>query len=193
MAKSLGFLVPRTCVTNDPAVAEDFHRHLGGRVVYKTLTANRVEVATGLGLVYTTKLPPKPDFQTVALAPCLFQEQILKECDIRVTVIGRAVFAVSIDSQASAISEVDWRHEDVQNLTHRLHQLPQDIQEHCLEIVDRFGLNFGAIDLVLGQDGGYYFLEINPNGQWAWLQQLCPDIPLRETLAELLIAGGKVN
>ncbi len=51
------------------------------------------------------------------------------------------------------------------------------------------GLNFGAIDMILTPAGEYVFLEINPNGQWAWIQQLRPEIPLRETLADLLIEG----
>jgi glutathione synthase/RimK-type ligase-like ATP-grasp enzyme len=57
-------------------------------------------------------------------------------------------------------------------------------------LVKKLGLEFGALDLIVTPDNEYVFVEINPNGQWAWIQQLCPEIPMRETLTDLLIRGG---
>jgi hypothetical protein len=50
-------------------------------------------------------------------------------------------------------------------------------------------LAFAAIDLARRPDGGYTFFELNPNGQWAWLEQRT-GIPLRSRLADLLQGGS---
>ena len=49
---------------------------------------------------------------------------------------------------------------------------PKDIQEKCLQLMKRLDLNYGAIDFVQGKEENYVFLEINPNGQWAWIEHL---------------------
>jgi glutathione synthase/RimK-type ligase-like ATP-grasp enzyme len=51
--------------------------------------------------------------------------------------------------------------------------------------VKRFGLVFGAIDLVQ-TPSGFYFLEINPNGEWAWLQKEA-GLPIAETIVDILV------
>jgi glutathione synthase/RimK-type ligase-like ATP-grasp enzyme len=48
--------------------------------------------------------------------------------------------------------------------------LPNDVAKGCMDLVRRLGLRFGAIDLVLEPSGDYRFLEVNPNGQWGWIQ-----------------------
>jgi glutathione synthase/RimK-type ligase-like ATP-grasp enzyme len=105
-------------------------------------------------------------------------------------VIGKRVFAVAIDSQSQKEARHDWRRSEVQQLPHSPFTLPVDIESKCVDLVEALGLAFGAIDLVLTPEGEFVFLEINPNGQWAWIQQVCPTMPLREALADLLIAGG---
>ncbi len=99
------------------------------------------------------------------------------------------VFAVEIHSQEDVDSQFDWRRGETARLRHELHVLPPAVEVQCVTLVRALGLAFGAIDLILTPDGEYVFLEINPNGQWAWIQQLRPEIPLRETLAEILING----
>jgi D-alanine-D-alanine ligase-like ATP-grasp enzyme len=57
-------------------------------------------------------------------------------------------------------------------------------------VLDLLGLRYGAFDLVYTPDGEYVFLEVNPNGQW-YFMQLGIDLPLVETMAELL--AGKTD
>jgi hypothetical protein len=186
-AQQLGFHIPETVLTSDPGTAQDFLAE--GDSVYKPLRSSRLERADSVRLIYTSRLTPGnvPDFATVSLAPCLFQQLIPKAVDVRVTVVGEAAFAVAIHSQEHPRSIDDWRREGI-GLRHEMHSLPGDIAQKCIRLVTALGLAFGAIDLVLTPEGEYVFLEINPNGQWAWLQQLCPALPLRETLADLLSA-----
>ena len=38
--------------------------------------------------------------------------------------------------------------------------------------MDPHDLQYGAIENVLTPDGQFVFLEINPNGQWLWLDDM---------------------
>lgn len=90
--------------------------------------------------------------------------------DIRATVVGNQVFAVSIHSQDWEETRVDWRRGSNPHLLHEVIDLPDDLSEQCIRIVQSQLLRFGAIDLVLDSDGEFWFLECNPNGQWAWIE-----------------------
>ncbi|MCD7930751.1 MAG: hypothetical protein LUH15_04940 [Tannerellaceae bacterium] len=63
----------------------------------------------------------------------------------------------------------DWRKYKY-HLTYNLISLPKEIESNCIGLLEELNLNFGAIDLVL-VDNRYYFIEINPTGEWSWLQQ----------------------
>lgn len=103
--------------------------------------------------------------------PYLFQEHIPKSHDVRATVIGDEVLAAAIDSQQDTETRTDWRRGHPGSLGHEVTALPDAIAERCVELCRRLGLLFGAIDLAVRPDGGYSFFEINPNGQWAWVEQ----------------------
>lgn len=105
------------------------------------------------------------------MAPILFQEYVEKETEIRVTVIGGSVFAAEIDSQSSLEGKDDWRKAGPGSLKTNPVQLPKSLSDKCLQIVKELGLNFGTIDLIKTPNGCYVFLELNPNGQWGWLEE----------------------
>jgi glutathione synthase/RimK-type ligase-like ATP-grasp enzyme len=187
-AAELGLAVPRTLVTNDPQAVRDFRAACDGEVVAKVLHNGMIEAEHRLGLIYTTRLG---DAQLAKLdgikhAPCIFQEYVPKQVEIRATVVGSRVFAVEIHSQCSERTRTDWRRYDLPNTPHRVHVLPAWLERKCLEMVEGYGLSFGAIDLILTPAGEYVFLELNPNGQWGWLEQLT-GVPICNAIADLLM------
>lgn len=50
-------------------------------------------------------------------------------------------------------------------------KLPDAILNQCISLLKILNLRFGAIDFILDKNGNYIFLEINPNGQWAWIEK----------------------
>ena len=189
VAAQVGFQLWPTILTNNPETAQAFYHKQDGKVVYKPLRRGRLIRDETVSLIYTNPvgLPEVEELDRVMYAPSLLQKYVPKRVEIRVTVIGSKAFAVEIHSQDCADSQHDWRRGDTTRLRHVPHWLPPEVEFKCVALVRALGLAFGAIDLVLTPKGEYVFLEINPNGQWAWIQQLCPEIPLRETLADLLI------
>jgi glutathione synthase/RimK-type ligase-like ATP-grasp enzyme len=150
-----------------------------------------VEQSDGSDLaLYTTRLPPGyDDFDDVALAPVILQDEIAKRSDIRVTMVDTDVFAVSIESQGSPETTTDWRRPAASDLPMSSIMLPRSVEHACLNLLHALGLRFGAIDLVHSRDGEYYFLEINPTGQWGWLEvQL--GLPISNSIAAALAKGG---
>ena len=120
--------------------------------------------------------------------PGIFQEYIPKLLELRITVIGRKVFATEIHSQEHEQAEHDWRGGKIDKIFHCPHELPKSIEAMCLKFVEYFDLTFGAIDMILTPDGKYIFLENNPSGQFGWIEGRT-NVPLTATLATMLIAG----
>lgn len=176
VASSVGFRTPETLVTHAPESARSFiERHAKSGVALKPMKNMRILASDGVERVlYTSPVHHSDlgDGDECAAALHQFQEYIAKHLEIRVTVVAEQVFAAEIHSQASEHTRYDWRNYDIPRTPHWVHQLPQAVRNKCVEIVRQLGLEFGAIDLVLTPEGEYVFLEINPNGQWQWIEVL---------------------
>lgn len=194
IASELGFQIPKTLITNSPSSAKAFFEE-NQSIITKPQRHGRISHNGQFGHIYTNIVESKhvSSLDKVRYVATLFQEYIFKAVEIRVTVVGNSIFSVGIYSQEVSKSKHDWRRANVNDLRHELHELPLDIQEKCIELTRRLGLLFSAIDLILTPDGTYVFLEINPNGQWAWMQELCPEVKIREALIDLMTNTGQMT
>jgi hypothetical protein len=192
LARGLGLEIPRTLVTVDPDVARAFcaaHR----AVIAKPLSRGYVDAGPEhTAIIYTHLLQPADiaSMDAVSLAPTLFQERIPKAFEIRVTVVGRRLFATAIHAPHARTNSVDWRRESLSDLQHQEHVLPDRLQLRILELVRVLQLQFAAIDFIVTPEGRYMFLEINPNGQWAWIEQAI-GTPISYAITSLL--AGEVD
>jgi len=170
IAHTIGFAVPETLITNDFTKVQQFS--IAGVIVAKPIREALLEEDDDERVIFTSRIEnlTEVDKPSVMAAPVIYQREILKRADIRVTVVGTLVLAVEISSQDSDETKTDWRRGSNPNLQHSPHELPGDISNKCVNLVCKLGLRFGAIDLVLDQKGDYWFLEVNPNGQWAWIE-----------------------
>ena len=188
VAAELGFRIPRTLVSNDPDAVRRFFRAHGGRIIYKPF--NSGFFAGTQKVCYTTPLAERDlaNLDLIRLTPGLFQENLAKRFEVRVTIIGRTVFATKIDSQSRPEAAQDWREAETDDLPHVPHRLPAEIESRCLAFLDRFGLAYGAMDFIVTPEGDYVFLENNPSGQFGWIEDRTGE-PMTATLARMLIAG----
>ena len=192
LAANLGFVVPTTLITNSPDNAKFFYDRHSKSIIYKPLKHSQLVRDEELGLIYTSRVTEDEvaKIDNLQLAPGIFQPYICKAFEVRVTVVGEKVFSVKLDTQDVPEALTDWRRVDASKITHTPHKLPSDIEEKSIELVKKLELAFGAIDLIYTPEGKYIFLEINPNGQWAWIQQFCPEVRIREALIDMLISGN---
>jgi len=185
IARDIGFNVPRTLISNNPEEAKSFLGSIKGGAITKTLNPVYFEKGDDSYNIPTTLLTPEQiaNIELTRNLPTLFQEQIEKEYELRVTVVGSRVFAAKIDSQALKETSIDWRNPRyLGKLPHSLVELPQEVSSMCLSLTREFGLNYGAIDLIVDKESKYVFLEINPNGQWYWIEHLTGS-PISRTIA----------
>jgi hypothetical protein len=189
LGDEVGLRVPPTIVTNDIATAMEFMSE--GATVGKAFHTGFLDDADGkVGrVIFTTRLDSgrQPTRESLSVAPVILQREILKAYDVRATVVGCRVFAATIDSQIKVETIVDWRRGALPDLPHARHELPDEVASRCVSLVRLLGLRFAAIDLVLDQNGDYWFLEANPNGQWAWIENRT-GLPISSAIVDELIA-----
>lgn len=193
LAKEIGFHIPELHISNDFAKCREFVSSQGN-CIFKPLKVGLIQEPNDTGKVlYTTKVDSNflLNLESQGAMPVYLQAEIQKQYDARVTVVGNSVFAAKIFSQSDEQSKVDWRKSEAM-LTHERADLPEDIQVKCLELCRRFNLDFAAIDFVVDMKGVFWFLEINPNGQWAWIESLL-EYPISDQIAILLASGSRDN
>ncbi|WKZ32803.1 MAG: hypothetical protein QY316_12990 [Thermodesulfobacteriota bacterium] len=187
VASEIGFKIPKTLISNDSELIKNFYLKNNKCTIVKPIKTSVVKKVAGEDIIFTSSVQ---DFAIEKVSKCIpipsiFQERLPKKYDIRVTVIGEQVFPVEIHSQDFRDSMVDWRQGENPKIKHLRHELPKDISDKCLQLNKRLGLKFSAIDFVFTPNGDYYFLEINPNGQWAWIEERT-GYKLTESLVDLL-------
>jgi hypothetical protein len=180
-ATEIGFDVPATTWTNDVAAAEILADHDGVGIVKATATAYWEDAeASHFVFAHPITLGGLPGRAQLAAAPLAFQQRIAPKRDVRVTVVGDTAFAAVTDDAST--SEPDWRLAD--GTTWKPYDLPEGIRHRCVTLVRDLGLRFGGIDILVGPDDRHWFCELNPNGEWGWLDRA--GLPIADALASEL-------
>jgi glutathione synthase/RimK-type ligase-like ATP-grasp enzyme len=180
VAQRSGLSIPPTLMTNDPEEARDFWARHGNNVIYKIFRA--------LPEAWRETRRLKPEDAALAdrvrVTPIIFQPFVEAVADIRATVIGNEVFAAAADARKGEYP-TDFRFNA--NLQWEKHRLPAEIEDQLRSLMRHMGLEYGAIDLRLTPEGEYVFLEINPAGQFLWVE-LATRQKIAAALAEHLMA-----
>lgn len=189
LAREVGLDIPDTLITNDPDAVRRFAAEHPRGVICKMMSSFAVyDEEGGENVVFTNVLSDEDleELEGLALSPMTFQEKVDKQVELRVTVVGRKVFSASIDSQASDRATHDWRRDGAAMIDRwREHELSEDLESRLLALCDRLGLQYGAADFIVTPDGRTIFLEINPAGEWFWLETW-PGFPLSDEIAAVL-------
>lgn len=192
LARMIGFLIPKTLITNSPETAKEFilkNQTDGINTVLKTMggitkdkDGKRVSVGSPVRKINELDLSKHH-------APMFLQQYIEKKFELRITIVGQKIFPCEIHSQLSpnSFTRTDWRVHDFDNVVYKNHILPKEIEEKCFSMMKTFGLQYSAIDMILTPDNKYVFLELNSHGLWQWVEVLT-GMPISDTLADLLIS-----
>jgi glutathione synthase/RimK-type ligase-like ATP-grasp enzyme len=189
VARAAGLETPSTLITNDPEAITDAFRACGGSMIVKPTRTGYVEAAEGELAIFTSLLLEEhlEHIADARWSPAIYQPLVPKRCDVRVTIVGRRLFVAEIDSQTDESAAVDWRRTDNPDLPHRAGSVPAGVEARLLQLMDVLGLEFGAVDLVRTPDDRYVFLEVNPGGQWLWIDDKL-DLGISTAVADWLVA-----
>ena len=170
VASEVGLSIPRTLVSNDPIAIRKAFDDFGSMIVKPARTGHVVHSGDEYSIFTSRVLREHLDhLESARYSPAIYQELVPKKHDLRVTIVGHQVFAAAIDSQSDPAATVDWRHTKNPDLPHRRVLLPDPLQSLLRQLMKTVGLAFAAIDMVETPGGDFVFLEMNPSGQWLWI------------------------
>lgn len=191
-AKKIGLNLPDTIVSNSIEDVLQFHKKHNGKIVYKTLVPMTWKGADGVYQQVRTTLLEDPQLLSdcdLISSPGIYQKAIEKVSEIRVTILGHTVLALekSFPERSADELSVDWRSMHA-GAVYKKHNLPHFISKKCIELLKNLNLLMGCFDLMVDKNGEYYFLEVNPQGQFIWADQVCEELNHLEAIVEFLIS-----
>lgn len=163
LAKQIGFKIPASTITNSNSSIEKKSYTTG---IVKPLSIGTVMHDGIKEFVQTNIVDESIDKAALKYAPAYFQEYIEKDFELRATFVGKNSYTVRIDSQ----NKIDWRKRN-NEIKYSIGHLPDELYDLCLTFMDALNIDFGCFDFMV-KNGEYYFLEMNANGQWAWLEKV---------------------
>jgi glutathione synthase/RimK-type ligase-like ATP-grasp enzyme len=189
LAARSGLDVPETRVSNDPVSVRTLAaRHPGG-LVAKMLHPFTVSTPEGPQVVHTHRVRASDldDLGGLASSPMVFQQAITAVREIRAVIVGERVLSAALPREPGA--PVDWRRE-AQRLAGRWRptKLPERTERRLLDLARSLGLAHGSADLLEDASGRLWFLELNPAGEWLWLEQSA-GLDISGALADALLSG----
>ncbi|REC49400.1 MvdC/MvdD family ATP grasp protein [Chryseobacterium pennipullorum] len=176
-------ITPKTIFSNDnEEVVTFFYQYCHGKAIAK-LHGVAAKTMSGDHMISTMIIEEDSleHLSDIAYCPMIFQPYIDKAYELRIVYIDGEFFTGKINNSENA----DWR---VANADYfwSAYDLPEDIRLNLTAMMKEMGLYTGAIDMIRGTDGKYYFLEVNPQGEWGMLQKEL-GFPIAERIADNLI------
>lgn len=193
LASEAGLVIPETLITNNPHEIREFIRRQGGFVAHKLLEPSgwRSEDGKHLYLTYTSTVtePDLPSDDLLRLCPAILQPLLKKEFEIRVLCLGDFLVAVRLNSQEDERAAVDWRAGQFR-IAVQPYELPEETAAGCRRLMRSLRIVHGSIDFVVDPTGKHIFLEVNPQGQFLWMEDRT-GLPVLDMFAEFLLAGKR--
>lgn len=194
-AQGHNLMIPKTLITNSKDELGSFFCKCKKKIITKSLNSvlpdykhkTGAENDDYLSFYQLTTLIDDLEETPKKFAPSLFQEYIEKEYEIRTIYLNGELYSACIFSQLNEHTKVDMRNRPANHPTRYIpYQLNEKIETGLINLMQELRLDYGAIDFVKGLDGQYYFLEINPVGQYGDVSLQC-NYYLNKKIAEHLI------
>ncbi|WP_428675630.1 hypothetical protein [Reyranella sp.] len=182
LAQQLGLAIPRSIVSRNPRRLREFISKSQFGAICKPIFHGLFFDESGQYSIYTRRVSADAfSGDTLEICPVFLQEEIPRQADVRITFIGSTFFTVDILGREGL---VDWRAPDSEANFH-VSTVSEAVISRCQLMLQTLGLRYGAFDFIRTPDGRLVFLEINPTGEWAWLEDILA-LPMRESFVRLL-------
>lgn len=159
-ALDLGFKIPTPLITNS---IDNVINELSTPIV-KPLASGLIEYDNKKEYVQTNLVDFSKSTDTLKYSPCYFQNYQAKDYEVRVTIIDEHIYPVKIISK----NTIDWRKKN-NHIEYEIIDIPINIKEKSLQLMKNLNLKFGCFDFIVSE-GEWFYLEVNANGQWVWLE-----------------------
>lgn len=174
-AQQAGFRVPRTLVSQDPHVIRQFCAELNNQAIIKTVAGTHKAPLT------TTPVNDEllSSDRVLQLSPAIYQELVSGTQHLRINAFGN-----DFHTALMTCDHLDWRvHLDEVSI--EPYQLPGEVQDCLRRFMQILGLRMGIFDMKLTDAGEPIWLEVNPQGQFLFIEGMS-DVKLVDQFADFL-------
>jgi glutathione synthase/RimK-type ligase-like ATP-grasp enzyme len=188
-AQECGLSIPITLCSNDPKEIHYFLlAHEAAGVVYKPLCPHFWVESQHIKIPYTARLAfvNLPSDTVLQAAPGLFQREIRKQYELRITCFGDYCVAAKLNSQAHPDGQVDWRAIRGHRLQVEPYEISAFLRQQLRDMMQRLGIVFGCFDFIVTPEHEYVFLEVNEQGQFLWLEECNSDFRMLDWFVDFL-------
>jgi hypothetical protein len=185
-ARACGMPVPETLMSNDPDEIRAFVRAHGG-AVYKSFMPAFWEQPQAFRSLFATVVGEHDlgDDDALSLCPGIYQVPVRAAYELRVTVFGRNAFALQ-HARPDSARGIDARAGHLDGMRTASYALPGALRERLMAFMATMDLRFACFDILAMPGGDYCFLEANEAGQFLWVEQLQPEIPMLDAFCSYL-------
>lgn len=192
LAKKIGLVCPESIIINNKIELLKFIEN-NGEVITKPISQGSV-YGNKSKLKGLTKLISNKDIEIIpdSFLPTMFQKMIHKKYELRVFYLNGMFYSMAIFSQNDEQTKVDFRNYNFEKPNRTVpYFLPKTIKAKLNKLMRNLKMNCGSIDLIYGEDHKYYFLEINPVGQFNQVTYPC-NYKIEKIIANELVGLKKL-
>lgn len=179
-AAAVGASIPEWIVTTDPAAIP-----VDGEWVSKPLGPGSFIDDSGQGwIVPTTGIDLRRHRDALVRVPFLLQRRLRARTHARVVTVGSTVQSAT---QPAVGLPLDWRLSTAGHRGFTAEPVPADVEEVASLTAQSLGVGYSAQDWIEDENGLWWFIDLNPAGQWLFLPDEVADLVTRR-IAEFLDA-----
>jgi glutathione synthase/RimK-type ligase-like ATP-grasp enzyme len=196
LASLCGLNTPASLLTNSPSAVREFLNHSSRRAICKAYFPHvwKKEGSEAVSVTETFEINTQdlPDDEVLTYAPAIYQEMVVKDADVRTVLMGTTLYSFLL---RTTINALDWRQEVGQGkATLEPVPTPPQVETAVLAFAQKAGIEFGSLDFAVDRDGNWWFLEINEEGQFLWLDGFDSGARIQEKfLAFLTLPKGSTR
>ncbi|OGV32379.1 MAG: hypothetical protein A3E88_05855 [Legionellales bacterium RIFCSPHIGHO2_12_FULL_35_11] len=190
IASDCGMNIPTTLCSNNPSEIRNFiAKHDANGVIYKPLSYNFWFEENDVKISYTNRVRLKdlPEDDALQISPGIFQKEIKKQYELRVTCFGDYIVPAKIDSQEHDDGILDWRAIRKKPIQVEKYKLPANIELKIRAFMRKIGIVFGSFDFIVTPEDEYIFLEVNEQGQFLWIEDLNPNFKMLDIFINFML------
>lgn len=185
-AFDVGLKIPRTLITNSKVELLRFVRDVGQVITKPINEFYPIRWKDRAYAPYTARLTASDiDAMSDTFFPSLVQEEISKVYEVRTFFAANRCYSMAQFNADHETTELDFRRYDEDRPTRSVpYKLPLGMEQLITDLMAKLGLSTGSLDIIRsGND--YYFLEVNPVGQYGMVAHPC-NYNLDRVLVEMI-------
>jgi len=187
-AADVNLKIPNTFITSSKRELISFKKACNDNIITKGVNTSPSFTYANNSLESYTEVVSGKFLESISdtFFPSFFQENIQKQYELRIFYLKGKFYSMAIFSQKNEQTKTDVRkYDDAKPNRVVPYQLPEEIELKLHKFMLKMDLDTGSIDMIVDENDEFYFLEVNPNGQFGMVSTPCNYYIEREIAKEL--------